>query len=66
MNEKVCCVCRESLPLEEFNDRTDAADGKQAVCRQCKRQQSKDWAQKVKKKKRSEDFWNINGDGIYC
>ncbi len=35
---KICCTCRRTLPLTEFNKRRAAKDGLQSRCRDCSRQ----------------------------
>jgi hypothetical protein len=32
---KRCCTCKQVKPLEEFNKRTAATDGRQPSCREC-------------------------------
>jgi hypothetical protein len=34
---KLCSTCRELKPLEDFNRKTAAADGRQSICRACSR-----------------------------
>lgn len=38
---KRCCLCDRFRPLDEFNVRRRSADGKQNVCRECNRRQSR-------------------------
>ena len=35
--EKVCSKCKEKLPLSSFNKQSRVADGRQNVCKDCKR-----------------------------
>lgn len=35
MTQKFCRRCFKALPLDEFHNKTDSKDGKQAYCKKC-------------------------------
>jgi len=40
---KLCVLCRNEFPLNEFNRRKRSRDGLQNVCRECNRRQARDY-----------------------
>lgn len=38
---KRCCLCKQTLPLSEYNKHKDRKDGLQTVCRECNRARSR-------------------------
>jgi hypothetical protein len=43
MMKKHCTLCREDLPIEEFNKKKGSKDGLQNVCRECNKKRSRQY-----------------------
>jgi hypothetical protein len=44
--EKVCCSCKQSLPLDFFNKNRSETDGLQKACKKCKKKHSKTYRER--------------------
>lgn len=45
---KRCSICRQELPLEDFNKKKASPDGYSYVCRKCTRERENAWRRKRK------------------
>ena len=45
LTHKKCSGCKEILPVEEFNKKSDTSDGLQTYCKKCKNLHYKKWKQ---------------------
>ena len=51
---KKCSKCKEEKPLEDFNKNKRSKDGRQSSCKECKREQNKQWYENSKEKIREQ------------
>ena len=48
---KICTKCGEWKPLEEYHKNKNCKDGRLSTCRECKKEQNKQW------NKNNKEYW---------